>query len=154
MTTFHQSSFSKRIFHCARIAAALTMSAAITACSSVGTFFRTKNSVLPVETIDSSGGKLSPPHAYESFDRLYVSGSLQKSFGRHLPCAAHVDVQLIDNKGRMVAEKHDDIDPTHPFSAGNISGRTGFVTSFPASEARKAAKIVVRYHMDGHAGNL
>lgn len=88
--------------------------------------------------------------AFESSDRLYVSGHIQKSFGRHIPYAAHVDVQLIDNAGRVIGEKQDDIDPQHPKSGGSSSGQIGYVASFPVSEARKAAKIVVRYHLDGH----
>jgi hypothetical protein len=123
----------------------------LTACSSASNFLRTTNSSLPVETIHSSGGEVVGTLAYESSDRLYVSGHIQKSFGRHVPYAAHVDVQLIDNEGRVIAEKQDDIHPEHPKSGSGRSGRTSYVASFPISEARQAAKIVARYHLNGHA---
>lgn len=90
-------------------------------------------------------------HAYESFGRLHVSGSVGKSFGRPHPYAAHVDVQLVDASGRVIAEKQDNIDPGHPLSAGSRSGKQGYAASFPLSEARNAAKIVVRYHLEGHS---
>lgn len=150
MKTSCPNSFLTRIFRITMLACTLIALVMVTACASIGSFFRTTDSVLPVETIDSSGGEVSGTHAYESSDRLYVSGSIQKSFGRHIPYAAHVDVQLIDTAGRIISEKQDDIDPPHPRTVGSRSGRISYVASFPSSEARKATKIVVRYHLDGH----
>ncbi|MCK9588622.1 MAG: hypothetical protein WC076_03075 [Terrimicrobiaceae bacterium] len=150
METSHSNSFLTRIFRITKIACTLTVLITVTACASVGSFFWTTVSSLPIETIDSTGGKVSGTHAYESSDRLYVSGSIQKSFGRHIPYAAHVDVQLIDTAGRIIAEKQDAIDPSHPRTASSRSGRISYVTSFPTGEARKATKIIVRYHLDGH----
>lgn len=98
--------------------------------------------------MDSTGGEVFGTRAHESSDRLYVSGHMQKSFGRHIPRTAHVDVQLIDDSGRVVAEKQDAIDPPHPKS-GRV-GQVSYVASFPLSEARQAAKIVVRYSMEQH----
>jgi len=150
MKTSQQYSFRAWILRFAKIACALTALAMITSCASVSSFFKQTVSSLPVETIDSSGGEVSSARAYESSDRLYVSGHIQKSFGRHIPYAAHVDVQLIDNTGRVVAEKQDDIDPPHPKSGSSRSGQISYVASFPIHEARQAAKIEVRYHLDGH----
>ncbi|MFA7343086.1 MAG: hypothetical protein WC003_02165 [Terrimicrobiaceae bacterium] len=150
MKTSHPNSFLTRIFRITKIACSLTALVTVTACSSVGSLFRTTDSALPIETIGSTGGEVSGTHAYESSDRLYVSGSIRKSFGRHIPYAAHVDVQLIDDAGRVIAEKQDDIDPPHPRTAGGQSGRISYVASFSTSEAWKATKIVVRYHLGGH----
>lgn len=151
MKISQQYSFRTRILRFANIACALTALAMITSCASVGSFFKQTVSSLPVETIDSSGGEVSSARAYESSDRLYVSGHIQKSFGRHIPYAAHVDVQLLDNAGRVVAEKQDDIDPPHPKSGSGRSGQISYVASFPLSEARQAAKIFVRYHSSSHS---
>jgi hypothetical protein len=149
MKTSPRNTLYRRSLRFAKIAGALTALAALTACASVGNFLRTTDSPLPVETLDSTGGLFSSTRAYESSDRLYVSGHMQKSFGRHIPCAAHVDVRLIDKRGRVIAEKMDDIDPSYPKS-GSRSDHISYVASFPASEARQAAKIIVRYHLDGH----
>ncbi|MEI6033061.1 MAG: hypothetical protein WCS65_02120 [Verrucomicrobiae bacterium] len=150
MKTSQQDICLAQIFRFARIACALIAIAALSACASVTSFFKTTDSSLPVETIASSGGEVSSARAYESSDRLYISGHIKKSLGRHIPYAAHVDVQLIDNAERVISEKQDDIDPHHPNSGGSRSGEIGYVASFPVSEARKAAKIVIRYHLDGH----
>lgn len=139
-----------RIHRSAKNACLLTALTAVTGCASASSFWKITASSLPVEAINSTGGGVASTHAYESSDRLYVSGHLQKSFGRHIPYAAHVDVQLIDNMGRVLAEKQDDIDPSHPKVGGSRSGLSSYVASFPISKARQAARIVVRYDLVGH----
>jgi len=134
-----------------KIAFALAALVMVAACAQVNSYFKTTRSSLPVETIDSSGGKVAGARAFESSDRLYVSGHIQKSFGRHIPYAAHVDVQLVGMTGQVVAEKQDDIDMLHPATGGLRSGPISYVASFPISEARQSTKIVVRYHLDGHS---
>ena len=151
MKTFQQNLFLRRIIRLSKITSALTALVTVTACSTVGSLLRTSGSALPIETIDSTGGAVSGTHAYESASRLYVSGNIRKSFGGHIPYAAHVDVQLLDDAGRVIAEKHDDIDPVPPHPSSGISGRISYVVSFPASEASKAGKIVVRYHLDSQS---
>jgi hypothetical protein len=146
MIPFHQNSISARRLCLVKIACVLTTLAAVTASASPPSFFKTTASALPIETIDSTGGKVSG-HAYESSGRLYVSGHIQKSFGRHIPYAAHVDVQLVDKMGRVIAEKDADIDTSHPISGGSRSGQIPYVASFPLNEARQAVKIVVRYDL-------
>jgi len=130
-------------------ATAVCALAGLAACASESHFLHTKDFPLPVETIDSTGGLVSGTRAYESSDRVYVSGHMQKSFGKHIPCTAHVDVRLIDHGGKVIAEKSDDIDPSTQKS-GTRSEHISYVASFPVSEARQAAKIVVRYHLNGH----
>jgi len=122
------------------------MLATLAGCSS----FKTTASLLPIEMINSTGGKVVIPHAYQAFDRLYVSGSIEKSFGSHIPYAAHVDVRLIDAEGRVISEKTDSIEPAAPRSASSISGRYSYVATFPLSQVQQATKIVIRYDMLRH----
>lgn len=133
-----------------------TTALVMASCASVGSFFKQADSPLPVEAIDTTGGKIASTRAFETQDRLYVSGSMKKGFGSHIPPAAHVDVWLVDRSGRVVAQKQDDIDPGHPKSSSARTGRYSYVVSFPLSEARQASKIVVQYdqsHKKGHASN-
>jgi len=139
-----------RIRRSVRIAAASVALAALTACTSTGSGFRTTGSTLPVEVGTSSGGEILGARAHESSDRLYVSGAVEKSFGRHVPYSAHVDVQLVDGEGRVVASQQDNIEPASPSPAGSHSGRHRYSVSFPLAEARQSAKVVIRYHLDGH----
>ena len=144
MKKIHPSSFLTRILRPTKLACALTALAMLTACASI---LKTTDSSLPIETIDATGGKVTGTRAFESSDRLYVSGHINKSFGSHVPYSAHVDIRLIGNTGRVIAEKEDAIEPSHP-KAGGRSGQISYVASFPISEARQASKIVVRYHLN------
>lgn len=130
---------------------AATCIVAITACASTGSFFKQAASPLPIESIGSAGGKIASTRAFETPDRLYVSGSMKKGLGNHIPPAAHVDIRLVDSSGRVVAEKQDDIDPGHPRLSSGRTGRYSYVASFPLPEARQAAKIIVQYHLVGHS---
>jgi len=150
MNTFYNHVPSAQIQRSAGIAATLVAMAALAACTSTGSGFRTTGSSLPVETGTTAGGEILDSRAHESAERLYVSGAVEKAFGRHIPYGAHVDVQLVDKAGRVVAEKQDDIDSSSPRSAGSRSGRHRFAVSFPIEEARQSAKVVVRYHLDDH----
>ena len=63
----------------------------------------------------------------------------------------HVDIQLIEANGRVIAEKTDDLDtPRHPQISSSRHGHQSYVASFPLSEARQAVKIRVVYHGDYH----
>ncbi len=142
---FRYTIFLRRLAF-ANFAFVLIALATATAGASPVSVFTKTNSALPIEIIDSNGGKVAS-HAYESSGRLYVSGHIQKSFGRHIPHAAHVDVQLVDKMGRVIAEKDADIDTSHPITGGSRSGQIPYVASFPLNEARQAVKIVVRYDL-------
>jgi len=131
-----------------------TTAVVLASCASVGSFFKQADSPLPIETIDSTGGEIASTRAFETEDRLFVSGSMKKAMGRQIPPAAHVDVRLVDRSGRVVAQKQDDIDPGHPRLSSGRTGRYSYVVSFPLSEARQASKIVVQYdqsHKKGHS---
>jgi hypothetical protein len=119
----------------------------LSACASLDSYFRQADSSLPIEAIHSGVGQVMSFRAFETSDRLYVAGAVK---GRFINPSTHVDVQLIDGSGRVVAEKQDDIDLAHPRTAHGRHGRHSYVASFPLSEARQAAKIRVTYHNESH----
>ena len=120
-------------------AAALVLSA----CSSIPS---RQASSLPIHA-----GKVFA-RASETGSTLYVSGSVPLPTGRAIHHAAHVDIQLVSASGKILAERRDSVDASHPRLSRARSGRSSFVASFPMSEARAAAKIRVIYHGAGHAG--
>ena len=146
MITSHPTSIFARILRYSKTAALLVALATLAACSS----FQTTASQLPIEILNTTGGKVVIPNAYQAFDRLYVSGTIEKSFGRHIPYTAHVDVRLIDVEGRVISEKTDSIEAAEPRSARSVSGRHSYVATFPLSQVQQATKIVVRYDMLRH----
>jgi hypothetical protein len=120
------------------------------ACASVSSFFPTTDSPLPIETLHATGGEIASARAFETSDRLYVAGSMRKRIGYHALSTAHVDVQLLDAQGRVLAEKQDDIDHAHPRTASGRIGNSTYVASFPLELARQAASIRVSYHLKSH----
>jgi hypothetical protein len=130
--------------------AATALLVSVTSCASTGSLFRQADSTLPMQTFDSTGGEMANTRAFETSDRLYVAGGLNKRIG--IPTAAHVDVQLVDANGKIIAEKQDDIalPYRHPRTSANRFRRPTYVASFPLSEARQASKIIVRYHRVPH----
>ena len=144
----------KFIIRLSQLALAGTVVITLGACASFGSLFRQSDSPLPIDAQSSLGGQIVSTRAFETQERLYVSGSMKKGFGSHIPPAADVDVRLIDASGRVIAEKQDDIDPGHPRLSSGRSGRYSYVVSFPISEARQASKIEVQYdrsHKKGHS---
>lgn len=124
----------------------------ITGCASSGGFFRNADSPLPIKTLDATGGQIASTRAFETSDRLYVAGSMRRSSGHQPPLAAHVDIQLVDEGGRILAEKQDDIDSSgHPRTASGRSRASSYVASFPLDLARQAGSIRVSYHLAQHA---
>lgn len=150
MKTFQPFSFFRQIFHIAKITFLLIGFTGISACATVNAFFTQTSSSLPIETIESTAGTVSNTRAYEFSNRLYVAGYIQKSFGLHIPYGAHVDVQLIDKDGKVILEKQEKINPSHPKYSGKTFNHISYVVSFSPEEARHAAKIIVRYHLNGH----
>jgi hypothetical protein len=141
-------SWISSIFQIATIIVGL---AAITACSSIGISSRTQDSPLPITVTHANSGSVASARAFETSDRLYVSGQVQHFRGYHLSASAHVDIQLIGKDGRVLAEKQDDIDLTaHPQTVAGSSRRASYVASFPMEQARQASTIRVTYHMESH----
>lgn len=121
---------------------------ALTSCASLDTWIKQADSPLPIEVQHSGSGQIMSFKAYETSDRLYVSGSAKRY---PLSNTAHVDVQLVAANGVVIAEKKDDINPVHPRPGGGKRFTDSYVASFPLSEARTAAKIRVIYHSGKHS---
>ncbi len=109
-----------------------------------------KHSSLPIEVVNSAGGEISNTRAFETATYLYVAGTMNKQRGYHLGVAAHVDVQLLDKKGYVIAAKADDIDPKHPVLFQRRGGRHSYVVGFSLALARQASAIRVIYHPIAH----
>lgn len=118
---------------------------ALTGCA--GTLIKQGGSPLPMETIDTTHGHIESTRAFETKDALYVAGTMHKPPGHQLPKTAHVDVELIGANGRVLAEKHDKLSPSHPRLSGGQGRKHSYVVSFPLETARQAVKIRVRYHL-------
>ncbi|MFZ4773890.1 MAG: hypothetical protein ACOYM3_00910 [Terrimicrobiaceae bacterium] len=107
---------------------------------------------IPIEVIDSAGGKLTRPIAHESEARLYISGSMKKWTGHHLPPAAHIDVELIGADGKVLAEVRDTIKSSGALREARGGRYSSYVASFPIAQAKEAVRIRVRYHQQNHTG--
>ncbi len=101
-----------------------------------------------VEVLQAGGGKVAAVHAYESSNRLYVSGSAGTS---PLSVGGHMDIQLVDANGQVVAERRDTIRSSRPRPGGGKLSSDSFVVSFPLAEARQAVKVRVIYHGGSHS---
>ena len=145
--TFQKLSYSST-FSCLLFAAAAAATPTLSACPSLGSFFRQANSALPIEVQHSGSGQIMSFRAHETSDRLYVAGTAQ----RHpLIAQAHVDIQLIGSAGNVIAEKQDDINPLRPRPGGGKRYSDSYVASFPLNEARQAATIRVIYRNGVHS---
>jgi len=145
---FSQLSFFKNKLSVLLTAASAVAMMAFTSCASLDTWVKQANSPLPIEVQHSGSGQVMSFSAYETSDRLYVSG-LAKRYP--LTNTAHVDIQLIRMDGGVIAEKKDDINPVHPRPGGGKRFTDSYVASFPLSEARAASKIRVIYHSGSHS---
>ncbi len=118
---------------------------ALAACSAT-----TTNS-LKTEVAGSPHGDVGAPRVFTSGAKLYVAGSMKRHIGHALPMAAHVDIQLIDREGRVIAEKQDDINVIHPRRDRRHMGRYAYVASFPAALKDQAVTVRVSYHPARHS---
>ncbi len=154
MNILKQHSFSGWVSSLATTTAIVAALASFTGCASIDGFLRKADSPLPIETLDATGGKIASTRAFETSDRLYVAGSMRRSIGHRPPVGAHVDIQLLDKNGNVLAEKQDEINShVHPRAAGGLNHRlkSSYVASFPLDLARQAASIRVSYHPKSHA---
>jgi hypothetical protein len=105
-----------------------------TACASVSSFSRSADSLLPIETVDASSGRIVSARAFETSDKLYVAGEMQKLFGYNIPPAAHVDIQLINGDRGIIAEKQDSIREISPREQNARNRLYSYVASFPLGD--------------------
>lgn len=139
--------FIQKLSRALQIGLAATALTFLAACAS-SSWTKQADSALPIEVIHSGSGSIMSFRAHETSDRLYVAGS---ATAHQLVQPTHVDIQLLDAGGRVLAEQTDDLDLSqHPVTAGGRNGRQPYVASFPLSEARLAAKIRVIYHGSAH----
>ena len=75
---------------------------------------------------------------------------MRRHLSAHLGSAAHVDVQLLDSSGNIIAEKADDITPRHPRTSHGRGKHHSYVVSFPLATAKDASTIRVTYHPVAH----
>jgi hypothetical protein len=125
-----------------------------TACASVKSFFRSADSLLPIETVDASSGRIVSARAFETSDKLYVAGEMQKLFGYNIPPAAHVDIQLINGDRGIIAEKQDSIREISPREQNARNRLYSYVASFPLEIARQTTSIRVTYAPFSHKAHL
>ena len=133
-----------------RKAAAAFVLATFSTGASLEAGVRPADSPIMVSAVGSSGGVVDAYRAYETKDRVFVTGRIRQTLGQEIPAPAHVDIQLLAADGTVLAEKRDDIDPGHPRLSRARSGLYPFVVSFPLAEMQGADRIVVRYDSKSH----
>jgi len=145
---FSQFSFINKKPRGLLLPAIVVATTSLTSCVSLDTWIKQADSPLPIEVQHSGSGQIMSFSAYETSDRLYVSG-LAKRYP--LTSTAHVDIQLVNADDVVVAEKKDSINPSHPRPGGGKRFTDSYVASFPLTEARTATKIRVIYHSRSHS---
>lgn len=98
-----------------------------------------RNSDLPIE-IDPAKLTIVRAGAFEANGKLYVAGSVEKSFGSLSAMPSHIHVLLIDQSGKIFAGKEDRVG-SHSGRSGRRVRRSTFVVSFDIPTARQSALI-------------
>lgn len=142
------SLFKFRVPGIAALVAITGVFALFTNNASAWTVFPHASSPLVIESLGATASELGGFRAVESKDKLYVTGSIRKRPGNTI--LSHVDVQLVDARGRVISEVRERISYRHPSTGNGKIGRSPFVASFPLAEARQASKIIVTYHSASH----
>jgi hypothetical protein len=146
---------SRRVAGLARTSATgAGLALTLTACAVTGNLPRTADSPLPIKTMQAPGGAIANARAFETSDRLYVSGSMHRGSKHGSSLGSHVDIQLLGPNGRLLAEEQDEIDSAANSRTERGGGRRPtFVASFPLDLARQAECIQVGYHPTRHAAS-
>jgi hypothetical protein len=103
----------------------------------------TSSNALPIQ----SSGAVSSVRACERGNRFLVTGSVRPTFSS---VGNHLDVQLIEANGRVIAENVETIKLGHPRASRSRHGADTFVTSFPLTAARQASRVKVNLHTSSH----
>lgn len=101
--------------------------------------------------ITASSGNITSVRAFETSNTLYVAGTVQRPSGHSLPPGAHIDIDLLDRTGRVIATGQDRIVPVHPRQERRRAGRYSFVVGFPLAIGRDAGRIRITYHPQTHS---
>jgi hypothetical protein len=86
----------------------------------------------------------------EKSGKIYVTGSVSKQPGVYTPYSTHIDVQLLDSKGHIIAETMDRITSTTGSTRHSYGKPLRFVTSFNREVAISADKIRVILSREPH----
>jgi len=144
--------FFKASIHRQKLAAISAISLIITlllsGCSSLEHWTRNSASSLPYEIRHEGSGQILSCRAFESADRLYISGRT-KEFPPSF--AGHVDIQLIGHGGQKLAERSHRVQPANPAAGGGRRYLGNYIASFPLAEAKEAAFIRVAFHSGNHS---
>jgi len=116
----------------------------LTACASL----QSSPSSLPLATVGDQDGKIFSARVTETANRLYVAGQAKP---HRLRTSTHVDVQLLDAQGRVIAEKSDTVEPVNPRTRHARGGKVAYVISFSKAEAQSAKSVRVIYHDESHS---
>lgn len=105
---------------------------------------------VPAVTIQSSGkGSITAVKTHFEDGQLTVSGMARRHVPAHHASGAHVEVQLVDSKGRVIARQTNRIAPVSP-KRDSKQRMTSFHARFPDSVASRASSIRVVYHGEPH----
>jgi hypothetical protein len=110
--------------------------AGLTACASPGSRVASQTS-LKTRTLDHG-------------DSVCVIGTVRRPLGQKLPPGAHVDIELLDASGRVVARRQDQIAATHPLIEHRRSGWYSYAVCLPRPE-QAGWTVRVSYHADAHS---
>lgn len=97
----------------------------------------------------SAAGNIASARAFESNGSVYVTGTIRRP--HHLPHSAHVDVELLDASGRVIATRQDAIDAAHPRIERRRGGKYPFALGFADDVAGSVRSIRVVYHAHAHS---
>ena len=86
----------------------------------------------------------------EHANSLCVTGTIRRQFGHALPAGAHVDIEVLDRSGRVIATRQDAIDPVHPRIERRRAGQYSYAVCFPRP-AEEGWTVRVSYHTDAHS---
>jgi hypothetical protein len=89
-------------------------------------------------------------HASTHADLLCVKGTVRRPWGHALPHGAHVDVELVDGSGRVIASSQDRLVAAHPRIERRRAGRYSFAACFPRPR-QNGWSVRVSYHAHAHS---
>lgn len=96
-------------------------------------------------------GRSVEAHTTTHHGRFYVSGLLTGVLPGHQHAGSHVEVEVLDGQGRVLATAWNPIGRPTAHPRGSRWGRERFVVSFPETLGRQAALVRVRFHNHSHS---
>jgi len=132
------------MFHPLRLTACVVVFCSlISACAVVDSPLHHEPGSVPTDTVRDGRGEVLQVRTSKNVDRFFVIGTVRPD---PLTKPAHVDVQLIDAAGEVIAEKRVSLRESDPRTARSRAHAISFVASFPIDEAQRARRARVVYH--------